>query len=230
LFADFGLAKDYNAGDGLNSETEGWTLKTPMYAAPEVYNHEQRSYSADIFSLGCVFMEIATLLRSCPVSAFYDFRVKEIGGVETHAYHATLDKCSSWDIWGRQDFVQLVRSMILTDPHRRPLAKGLTRSLKKLSTHAFSDLVPCQHDTTVSHSRNSSFPEDTPSNVNKADKPLTDSTIARHPTNAHNHTVVQPIIWPKTFKVTLLGDSGSGKTALAERVRHFIFHDNIQSR
>ncbi|OCL07440.1 kinase-like protein, partial [Glonium stellatum] len=76
LFADFGLAKDFTSSDGMTSTTEGYTQKTPMYAAPEAHYQGIRRYSADIFSLGCVFAELSTLLGYESVSNFFDFRVK----------------------------------------------------------------------------------------------------------------------------------------------------------
>lgn len=58
--ADFGTARAYrNIND---AETDGPTSFTYKYAAPEVCSYRQlglsRGYSADIFSLGCVFLEI----------------------------------------------------------------------------------------------------------------------------------------------------------------------------
>jgi tRNA A-37 threonylcarbamoyl transferase component Bud32 len=61
--ADFGIARSYNSAQ--EAETDSWTSFTRTYAAPEVVLQEKRSFSADIFSLGCVFTEIlATILST----------------------------------------------------------------------------------------------------------------------------------------------------------------------
>jgi serine/threonine protein kinase len=58
--ADFGIARSYPSME--DSETEGPTMFTRRYAAPEVINCDIRGLSADIFSLGCVFVEMFTFL------------------------------------------------------------------------------------------------------------------------------------------------------------------------
>jgi serine/threonine protein kinase len=58
--ADFGIARSYQE---LNAtETDGPTLFTRKYAAPEVILQDRRGLSADIFSLGCVFLEMIAAL------------------------------------------------------------------------------------------------------------------------------------------------------------------------
>jgi serine/threonine protein kinase len=56
LVADFGIARSYDKPEA--TETDGSTSYTLMYAAPEVIDQEMRGLAADIFSLGCVFMEL----------------------------------------------------------------------------------------------------------------------------------------------------------------------------
>jgi len=58
--ADFGIARSYSTLE--DSETEGYTLFTRKYSAPEVVDRSTRGLSADVFSLGCVFLEIAAAL------------------------------------------------------------------------------------------------------------------------------------------------------------------------
>lgn len=43
-------------------ETESRTPFTKTYAAPEVVRQEKRGFGADIFSLGCVFLEMLAIL------------------------------------------------------------------------------------------------------------------------------------------------------------------------
>ncbi|KAF2808464.1 kinase-like protein, partial [Mytilinidion resinicola] len=59
ILTDFGIAHDVQ--DDLTSSTVGTVdSKTPMYCAPEVADEKRRGRAADIFSLGCVFLEMAT--------------------------------------------------------------------------------------------------------------------------------------------------------------------------
>ncbi|PSN63140.1 kinase-like protein, partial [Corynespora cassiicola Philippines] len=61
IFADFGSSHAFL--DEGTSVTEGPAFgHTLMYCAPEVVSWEKRSRSADIFSLGCVYAEMATSL------------------------------------------------------------------------------------------------------------------------------------------------------------------------
>ena len=59
--ADFGIARSYTSLAAV--ETEGPTMFTRKYAAPEVVDCGKRGLSADIFSMGCVFLEIVVLIR-----------------------------------------------------------------------------------------------------------------------------------------------------------------------
>ena len=58
--ADFGIARSYESVE--RSETAGPTLCTRKYAAPEVVDRDKRGLPADIFSLGCVFAEMLSVL------------------------------------------------------------------------------------------------------------------------------------------------------------------------
>lgn len=58
--ADFGIARSYMNVD--EAETEGPTMFTRKYAAPEVVDQEKRGLAADVFSLGCVLLEIVTAI------------------------------------------------------------------------------------------------------------------------------------------------------------------------
>ncbi|OCK73089.1 kinase-like protein, partial [Lepidopterella palustris CBS 459.81] len=73
LFTDFGITKDFTSPDKLTSSTEGYTPKTPMYCPPEAANEGRREFPADIFSLGCVFAEMATILAHRSVPSFCDY-------------------------------------------------------------------------------------------------------------------------------------------------------------
>lgn len=62
FLADFGIARSY--ASVAHADTEGPTSFTRKYAAPEVVVQARRGLSADIFSLGCVFVEVCVALSS----------------------------------------------------------------------------------------------------------------------------------------------------------------------
>ncbi|KAH7080769.1 kinase-like domain-containing protein, partial [Paraphoma chrysanthemicola] len=64
-FTDFGLAVDWT--DFGHSTTLGPTAMTPRYGAPEVAACEARNSSADIWSLGCVFLEMWAVLKGMSI-------------------------------------------------------------------------------------------------------------------------------------------------------------------
>jgi serine/threonine protein kinase len=61
LLVDFELALDWK--DLAQSTTTANCGKTPLYAAPEVIQHKKCNSTSDIWSLGCVFLEMATVLK-----------------------------------------------------------------------------------------------------------------------------------------------------------------------
>jgi serine/threonine protein kinase len=61
IYTDFGISKDTNR-DG-ECTTEGLPeFLTKKYSPPEVLENEKRNYAADVYSLGCVFIEMLSAL------------------------------------------------------------------------------------------------------------------------------------------------------------------------
>ncbi|KAF2809184.1 kinase-like protein, partial [Mytilinidion resinicola] len=55
LLTDFGISKEY---DEIQSATSGPATFSSRYCAPEVFLQASRDWSSDIWSLGCVILEI----------------------------------------------------------------------------------------------------------------------------------------------------------------------------
>ena len=92
LLTDFGIASDF-IGELTSSTSSGPCAKTLMYCAPEVADADgQRSRSADIFSLGCVFAGMATVMDKRSVADFYQHRTK----YSSHAFFRNLDLVHEW--------------------------------------------------------------------------------------------------------------------------------------
>ncbi|ETS82502.1 hypothetical protein PFICI_04378 [Pestalotiopsis fici W106-1] len=65
LLADFGIALDWSdTGETTTYSKEG--MKDPAYCAPEVYHGKRKGTKSDIWSLGCVFLEMALVLEGLP--------------------------------------------------------------------------------------------------------------------------------------------------------------------
>jgi serine/threonine protein kinase len=162
VFADFGSSHAFL--DEGNSTTEGPAFgHTLMYCAPEVESWDKRSRSADIFSLGCVFTEIATSLNGTEISDYYEFRCKEVdnsNGRETHAYHATLSLVDAWFDTMSEDMKQLyldvIKPMLSQDPKARPTALSVSRAVeccfKRLYESELSACSKCQFAESESES------------------------------------------------------------------------------
>ncbi|OCL13410.1 kinase-like protein, partial [Glonium stellatum] len=61
LLTDFGMALDWNESGQTTTNQE--QRKSPKYCAPETTEGESRNSKADIWSLGCVYLEIVTVLK-----------------------------------------------------------------------------------------------------------------------------------------------------------------------
>lgn len=93
LYSDFGIAKLFEDND---AKTQGIsTGHTPMYCAPEVAHKRPRGRSTEMFSLGCVFLEILTVHSHIPGSTLGDF-VKWRGQERHRAYHLDPDCSLRW--------------------------------------------------------------------------------------------------------------------------------------
>lgn len=150
--ADFGIARSYDRPEDIS--TDGRTLFTPKYAAPEVIEQDMRGLSADIFSLGCVYLEMSTVL--CDLEE--DWRARNGLGQDNQntrckrwqelqnilnknkhndkSYQANIDALQEYykglgdEIWyitmrSTDDALPHFRNMLSFDPEQRPTAVEL---------------------------------------------------------------------------------------------------------
>jgi len=90
LLTDFGISRDFT--DDEQSETAGSTPRTYKYCAPEVAEGENRGRAADVFSLGCVFLEMVTVIAGKSL----DELQRSFGHPSDCAYHNNLAAIRSW--------------------------------------------------------------------------------------------------------------------------------------
>ncbi|KAF2830324.1 kinase-like protein, partial [Ophiobolus disseminans] len=84
---DFGVCPDWSELSG--STTEGPSSKTRRYCAPEVAESHLRSFLANIWSLGCVFLEIWTATCYHSVDELLMYMTEQGAGVS--CYYANTE-------------------------------------------------------------------------------------------------------------------------------------------
>lgn len=125
LFSDFGLSRDF--GDDVGSTTSGITPASARYCAPEVATYEARNTSSDIWSLGCVFLEMSAAMHGMNVSGiktFFDNSSSQ--GTHYHANPAaTTQMIRELENVGDRRYrrpLTWIEKMVLVDRVARPTA------------------------------------------------------------------------------------------------------------
>ena len=131
---DFGISLDWESlGRGTTTEDTG---KSWIYCAPEVANYQPRNGSSDIWSLGCVFFEMTTVLKGRSIDAMRQ-HFKRVN--DTHKFHQCLPGINSWS----QELAELgleadnnpldwATDMMQIDPKSRPSADELCARIAKV--------------------------------------------------------------------------------------------------
>ncbi|KAI9862448.1 MAG: hypothetical protein M1813_004298 [Trichoglossum hirsutum] len=132
LFTDFGLSRD--STDATGSTTSGATAFTPRYCAPEVAAYECRNTSSDIWSLGCVFLEMVVVLKGMTIEYAKDFFAKngtELPFVRTNqaACSRLLTELERTSSQTDNKALGWVRDMVQHDRCARPTAATLVASI-----------------------------------------------------------------------------------------------------
>ncbi|KAH7090002.1 kinase-like domain-containing protein [Paraphoma chrysanthemicola] len=91
LLTDFGIALDWE--NLSRSTTTADSGKTWVHAAPEVARYEKRNTSADVWSLGCVFMELVTVLKGETIAAMRTFFEQQTGN---YRFYANVKVLPQW--------------------------------------------------------------------------------------------------------------------------------------
>jgi hypothetical protein len=89
---DFGTSLDWSGHD--NSTTATAPPTTPRYCAPEVMSCIERNTSSDIWSLGCVFLEMWTVLRQHTLEDLRTYMSAH--GTQVKEYHSNPDGFTGW--------------------------------------------------------------------------------------------------------------------------------------
>lgn len=100
------LSKYYKAG-------------TPKYMSPERFLEDKYEQSADVWSLGCVLVELCT----------YEFPFNDLKEL-VESRLKTLNGCSN-------EYMSILKQMLSNKPTERPLPKDILKELKNIQTKVF---------------------------------------------------------------------------------------------
>jgi len=105
VIGDLGISKV------LENETDftKTTIGTPYYMSPEVYKSKPYNHKSDVWALGCILYEMATLKHA--------FNAKSLNGLMGKVVKGNFDPISSRY---SRNLNQLVNSMLCIDPNSRP--------------------------------------------------------------------------------------------------------------
>lgn len=149
LYADFGASKD-TAKDGQCTTEGAPECLTRRYCAPEVLEHDKRNFTADIYSLGCVFVEM--LLRLSHLS--------EPEGLEDDGYSGIMDSLhvllQSAQIQSHLTFlITIVIVMTASDALGRSAADKVSDAIYSQKDFSCSDCrrIPSQPEWNMRHGR-----------------------------------------------------------------------------
>lgn len=131
LLTDFGLSRD---STGVSSTTSGFTSLSYRYCAPEVAMHNRRNSSSDIWSLGCVFLEMFVVLKGHNLDWMKDYFAHHGSGefyVRTNPL-AEVEMISELEkIEPKSDnrVIEWVQEMLQVDRNARPTATEIIASI-----------------------------------------------------------------------------------------------------
>ncbi|TVY85398.1 Serine/threonine-protein kinase Nek11 [Lachnellula suecica] len=139
--ADFGIARDVK--DSEDSITSG-RCGTPYWMAPEVHDEQDHHMApADIWSLGCIFLAVATILYSGTLEKFdqilkerdwnkkYEILPNYLNDLKIKAKGAALEDHERPN-FNAKHLIRLVDDMLKYNPDERPTAVEVNERLSEL--------------------------------------------------------------------------------------------------
>lgn len=132
--SDFGTSSDFSAQ--TESASQGRECGTPKYFAPEVAHYEPNGRSADIFSLGCIFLKMIGLCIGYSLE-----ELKELRPAKDCSFQGNLGRIFVWFNHGRimsrdatdGHLLGVVRLMLNINAADRPTASEVERHFAMIS-------------------------------------------------------------------------------------------------
>ena len=157
LLTDFGTSMDFS---NTRSTSAGSGLMTPKYCAPEVAAHGVRGRSADIFSLGCVFVEMITIAVGKSLEELHHSLKMSDNPFDRRAvYHRHLTGIATWLRSLKNDHMnqnqrtvlELVPAMVKRASADRPIAVAVARALCPVEDCNIDSEVTCHCSADAAH-------------------------------------------------------------------------------
>jgi serine/threonine protein kinase len=133
LLTDFGISLDWEHLSRATTTADSG--KTWPYAAPEVAFDQKRNSASDIWSLGCVFLEMVTVLKGETVEGMRTF-FKGNNKNESYRIYENIDVVPEWIDKlksrgeGKDDVpVEWVRQMLQEEQESRPTAAKVANDI-----------------------------------------------------------------------------------------------------
>jgi serine/threonine protein kinase len=131
FLTDFGISLDWESLSRSTTTTD--TAKTPLYCAPEVANYQPRNCSSDIWSLGCVFLEMTTILKLQKIADMHAYFEERSG---SYRYYSNIENALKWmeqlrllGLEGDNAPLSWITKMLDLNPSSRPTAFGLVSEI-----------------------------------------------------------------------------------------------------
>lgn len=147
--ADFGTAETEEDKKGGRTSKALWT--TPLYCAPETRRESTRGRPADIWSLGCVLLEVCTFMAGSSIQHLRNYH----GIGKSEAYCVNFQATKSWiqnlrlkfekhpKLCSREYLLDVLLLMLILDPKQRVTA---TKAHGLLTRENFSCDERCSYD------------------------------------------------------------------------------------
>lgn len=138
---DFGISRDWSKAE--HSTTEDEVLKlTPRYCAPEVFGREPRNTKSDVWSLGCVFFEIISVVKGYPMDEVNSYLLDASDDQSSRGLWCALDSMTAWmenvrsERKDSADDIPLgwITTMIRSEKEHRVTASELVKMIVKASS------------------------------------------------------------------------------------------------
>jgi serine/threonine protein kinase len=170
MWSDFGLAYDFTLATDSKTYNENFRA-TRQYEAPEIQNPEAQPHgrSADVFSLGCVFLEIVSVLLlhkeanvdDIPFHQFWDYK-DHIDAMERWIKDRVQETKRNADATLTK-ILEVCLHMINRDPQQRWKVGEITKALASLKHRNQQSPLPfcraCEEKYRVDISRHPKHPE-----------------------------------------------------------------------
>jgi serine/threonine protein kinase len=220
LLSDFGIALDWEHLS--RSTTTADCAKSPVYCAPEVAQYQKRNSSSDIWSLGCVFLEMVTVLKGKTVEAMRTY-FKDRN--DHYRFYGNIDTSKEWIEMLRHlgsdmdnEPLNWVGRMLDQNPESRPTALALFADIN--CTLVDASVLFCRSCCRQDEDSSDGFDEDGEDGELWADK-------SEHKTSGTNSSASEPepicqsipAAAPSHSPALLLADETDGDDAANDTIR-----------